>query len=227
MRSPARHVIPVLLLALAATAAPKVSDTHVNEALDAAGDNRTELQRVLDHFARDSDPNKLEAARFLVANMPGHGYIVASLRIKDTEKTVPYDPLAYANFKKSLAALDDLEKQHGELEWARDKKIEDTNTISADFLIQHIDNAFVVWQRTPEKYRVSYDAFLNFVLPYRGSQEPLEDWLSPLMKRYAHAWLKIEKLEEPKKVAGWVSKDLRKGVRFNERRQIGSVSCLT
>jgi len=211
-----RLLLAALLCAAPALAAPSVDKNHVAEALKAAAENRSELQRVLDHYAKDADPRKLTAARFLIANMPGHGFIVTRL-VNDKGETIDYDPLAYANFKESLAALDAIEKQHGTVDFKRDKKIEDVKTMRADYLIRHIDNAFVVWQRCPESVRVSFDAFLNFVLPYRGSQEPVEDWLTPLMKRYAHAWLRLEKLEEAKKVAGWVSKDLRRSVRFNER----------
>ncbi|MHC4957322.1 MAG: transglutaminase-like domain-containing protein [Planctomycetota bacterium] len=211
-----RILIPLLLGALPALAERTIPDAHVEEALEAAGENRAELQRVLDHYAKDADPRKLMAARFLVANMPGHGFILTRL-VNGKGEPVPYDPLAYATFKDAQAALDALEKEHGELEFKRDKKIEDVKTMSADFLIRHIDNAFVVWERCPDTVRVSFDAFLNFVLPYRGSQEPVEDWLTPLMQRYAHAWRRLERLGEKKKVAGWVSKDLRRGVRFNER----------
>lgn len=35
-----------------------------------AGDNQGELEKVLEHYA--GEPMKLEAARFLIENMPGH-----------------------------------------------------------------------------------------------------------------------------------------------------------
>ena len=69
-------MLPTLLAAIL-FAAPTVPDDHVAEALEAAGKNRAELQRVLDHFAGDAP--KLTAARFLIANMPGHGYIITRL----------------------------------------------------------------------------------------------------------------------------------------------------
>ena len=87
---------------------PIVDDKHVVEALQAAGDNAPQLQEVLDHFA--DDVHKRTAARFLIANMPGKGYIVTELRNKKGE-VVPYDPLAYENFKASQAALDELKRR--------------------------------------------------------------------------------------------------------------------
>ena len=46
---------------------------EVIEALELAGRNRSELERVLDHYAAcEADSLKLRAAEFLIANMPGH-----------------------------------------------------------------------------------------------------------------------------------------------------------
>jgi hypothetical protein len=200
------RIIGCLLLATAVFA-----QDYVEEALVAAGKNRGELEEVLAHYK--DKPRKLEAARFLIANMPGHGYVITRLVAADGT-TIPYDPLDYPNFKAALTRLEALEKKHGTIDFKRDGFRADVETITAKFLINHIDNAFVVWERTPEKLRVSFDAFCNFVLPYRGSQEPVEDWLGPLMKRYAHAW---SGKGEPGKIARGISKDLRRSVRFNER----------
>ena len=42
----------------------------LEQALELAGSNRCELEKVLEHYADDS--LKLEAAKFLIRNMPGH-----------------------------------------------------------------------------------------------------------------------------------------------------------
>lgn len=48
-----------------------VSDpTPLEKALDSAGNNRTELEKVLKHYQNDS--LKLRAAEFLIENMPFH-----------------------------------------------------------------------------------------------------------------------------------------------------------
>ena len=46
-------------------------DRRLEQALSFAGDNRTELEKVLIYYR--GDPEKLEAARFLIRNMP-HWY---------------------------------------------------------------------------------------------------------------------------------------------------------
>ena len=51
--------------------------TAVEKALDEAGDNRLELLKVIDHYrnGEERDSLKLEAAMFLIGNMPGHGSV--------------------------------------------------------------------------------------------------------------------------------------------------------
>jgi hypothetical protein len=116
-----------------------------------------------------------------------------------------------------IDAIEALEKKHGELDFKREKKVEDLKTITAGYLIKHIDLSFAAWQRRYASQRVGFRAFLEYVLPYRGSQEPLDDWLDPLLKRYAgkaKAHAGGEKLAELYK---WLTKDVAKRVRFNPR----------
>jgi hypothetical protein len=45
---------------------------EINAVLFQAGDNRSQLEKVLKHYSRNpSDSLKLRAAEFLIANMPG------------------------------------------------------------------------------------------------------------------------------------------------------------
>ena len=221
-------LILVLLVVLAA-ASPllaeegvEIPDARVQAALAEAGANRAELHKVLTHFDAHRDMRRRTAARFLIANMPGHGYITTVLRNQQGD-VVPYDPLAYENFKASQAALDVLEKEHGELEWDREAIKYDIEHMRADFLIGHISAAFDAWLASPEDRRVGFEAFLDFVLPYRGSQEPLHDWLTPLMARYARMEAELPPVEEEdaaaraKRLYRLIGKDVHRRVRFNER----------
>ena len=48
-------------------------DRLLRDALKAAGDNRAELEDVLEHYRTvDNDPQKYAAAKYLIANMPAH-----------------------------------------------------------------------------------------------------------------------------------------------------------
>ena len=49
------------------------ADRHIADTLQLSGDNRGELQKVLEHYRNDT--LKLRAARFLIENMTGcYGY---------------------------------------------------------------------------------------------------------------------------------------------------------
>ncbi|MGV8093923.1 MAG: hypothetical protein AB2L24_18840 [Mangrovibacterium sp.] len=56
---------------LVCSCSPYPSD--VEKALKYAGDNRGQLEQVLEHYSKTpADSLKLRAAQFLIANMPGH-----------------------------------------------------------------------------------------------------------------------------------------------------------
>src|SRR5690606_18651753 len=74
-----RHVGMLLLFVVSLSACSKWSD-ETNRALKLAGENRAELEKVLQHYS-EVDPNsqKLKAAEFLISNMDVHyGYKSAS-----------------------------------------------------------------------------------------------------------------------------------------------------
>ena len=47
-------------------------DSRLDFSLENAGENRDELEKVLEHFEHDPNPLKYEAAKFLIENMPFH-----------------------------------------------------------------------------------------------------------------------------------------------------------
>ncbi len=216
-----RNAVLLALAALLASSAlagevTAVADKHVEEALAQAAGNRAALEKVLSHYRTQGDPQMLTGARFVIANMTDKGYIVTELR-DGKGNPIPFDPLSYTDFNEARAAIEALEKKHGTIDFARDKKILDVETITSAFLIRHIDESFDAWRKTPEKYRVGFDAFLNYVLPYRGSQEPIDDWIQPLRRRYASKARALGTKMELQELYKWLTKDVSKRVRFNPR----------
>ena len=47
-------------------------ESNLEKSLKMAGENRSELEKVLEHFENDPDPLKFEAAKFLIENMAPH-----------------------------------------------------------------------------------------------------------------------------------------------------------
>ena len=164
-------------------------DNRLEYALRFAESNRTELEKVLDHYS--TDPEKLEAARFLIENMPYH-YGYESWQ-QDTIKQI----LADAVKRKSVYGNDLLiiDKKHLD-RWSSyshyyGEKIYDSKIITADYLIENIDLSFEVWKKYPWNKHLSFDDFCEFILPYRIANEPLSNWRK---KYYEHYMPKLDSL---------------------------------
>lgn len=151
----------------------KGNQSKLEYAFESAGENRKELEKVLEHYKDDS--LKLKAAIFLIENMPyyfsykGDG-IEALKRLKEKEVKKAYGTRIYPTAELSAGNL---------------KKEYDVKSIMADYLIENIDLAFMAWeQRAWSKY-ISFDDFCEWVLPYRIKNEPLERWRKVYYEKYA------------------------------------------
>jgi len=155
----------------------------VRAALSEAKFNRVELEKVFRHYEALGDRQKLEAARFLIANMEGRGYVVTAL-YDEKKKEIPFEALSYSGFGEAQKALDELEKKNGKLEFSRKQFIPDLEVIRAQYLIENIDLAFEAWRTKPWAKEINFQAFLEHILPYRGNKEPIEEWRAACLQRY-------------------------------------------
>ena len=158
-----------------------VGSDRLELALEKAGDNRAELEAVLQHYPNGSQ--KHIAACFLIANMAGHNY-TELLFYNPQDELVEFDSLSYENYEAASVAMDALEQERGEVHYAKGEVIEDTQIISSAYLIENIDLAFLGWKTNPWSKDLSFEDFCEYVLPYRGSNEPVESWRSELMDQF-------------------------------------------
>ena len=145
-------------------------DARVGDALAVAGDNRAELQRVLDTFRGDT--LRLAAAKFLIADMPHCASAISPV-------------------------LDSIRHHRGLPDWDTTRQywatrlngtvryVPDIASISADYIIENVNHAVDVWQSRPWSRHYSFDQFCQYVLPYRIADEPLENWRSTFHQRFA------------------------------------------
>ncbi len=151
--------------------------------LNKAKSNYGELTKAIRYFQKDGSQEKLDALYFLIGNMDGHCYV--SYAIYDsTETEVEFDVLAYPDYDTMVAAMDSLEDVTGELHYGRKEKRNDLKCITADYLIENVELAYSVWKHKPWAQHLSFDEFCEYILPYRGSNEPLEEWRKALVNRY-------------------------------------------
>lgn len=192
------------------------NENEISHALKLAGDNAPELQEVLDHYAADDDSLKLRAAEFLIANMEDHCY-VTYMFVDTAGEEVPFDALSFDNYDTLLASCAAIEKERGELDYKRKTRVDDIETITADFLIQQIDYAFRAWHEKPWAKDVSFEDFCEYILPYRGSNEPLESWREIFWDKYTGIDSSMSDPQSPTEAAALINRDVMTWFGFDQR----------
>ena len=172
---------PIICIMVLLSGCSLQTSNKLKSALEHAGTNRVELEKVLNHYR--NDPEKSAAARFLIENMPG----------KYT-KINPYQD----SIKQQL----NIAIQNGQVigkdlfvdaaitaKWNHyppsSHGISDLKHITADFLIENIDLSFLVWKKYPWNRSLSFDDFCAYILPYRIGDEGLSDWRKLFYEKYA------------------------------------------
>ena len=145
-------------------------------ALEESGINRVELEKVLRHYAASPrDSLKLQAAEFLIRNMPGHYTLegeLVNLYHKELAKTSSVSYFTKKMFDLSLKNKEEIIRNSC--------KKEDLFYIKADYFIHHIDNAFLLLRKCPWLQYLPFEDFLEYILPYRLENENLDYWLDSL-----------------------------------------------
>lgn len=168
-------IFPLLLIGVYS-----FTEGNTSHVLSKAGQNKAELQKVLDHYQGDS--LKYQAACFLIANMDAH-YCYASKEINayyDELDSVFRLPVQKEQVYKD-AYLHGSTK-NGDLRENAVKKW-DSQTLTADLLERQIDEAFEMWKK-PWNKDVSFNMFCHYVLPYRITTEPVSDWRKKYVEKY-------------------------------------------
>lgn len=171
-----KYLISITLFSLLFSCSTK--NEALELALQQAGTNRPELEKVLAHYQNDS--LKYQATVFLIKNMPYYEYQV-SPEI-DSIKT-----LLTHIFKKG--DLTEAERQKG-VSWQEETSNvtykQDIKEVKASMLIENIDYAFKVWKEKPWNKNLSFEDFCELILPYRIAEEPLTNWRKQYYQKYNH-----------------------------------------
>ena len=176
----------------------------------------TVLSEVLTHYSNPSDSLKQAATQFLFDNMEGHSYMTFDLA--DTNgAVVDFNVLSFANYDNLVASFDTLEKQHGVLDFKKRDVVDDDSVITAAFLINHIDLAFTAWQNRAWAKDFTFNQFCEYILPYRGSNEPLEKWREYFCTRYDSAFHHMKNPTDPIEAASLINQDLITWFHFDPR----------
>lgn len=159
------------------------SQNHESERLEAAlnlaGNNRQELEKVLRHYADDS--LKYKAAVFLISNMPYHTYYEGT-EIKKMQEL--YQMCSHHLKEEIPLVADSFIRRNGAINVSNLKVQNDITNINSALLIHHIDSAFGAWRHFPWGKNVSFDDFCEYVLPYRVGTEIPTKWRKDIMESW-------------------------------------------
>lgn len=136
-------------------------------ALEFAGENRRELEKVLEYYSDDS--LKYRAAYFLIENMP-RWYAYDRWQLDTLEVLMRKD-------RKGILSKDEKMRWNG-FDYHALNKVYDSKVITSEYLIENIDLAFQEWQKRPWNKSLSFDDFCDLILPYRIGNERLSNWRS-------------------------------------------------
>lgn len=189
---------------------------EVATAIKAAGDNGAELQKVITHYRALSDSLKLEAAYFLIGNMEGHGWATYDL-VDTVGNNVAFDVNLFPTYDSLTTAFATMETEHGVLDFEKNELQPDVENIDADYLIEQIDMAFRAWRERPWAVHLSFDDFCQYVLPYRGSNEPLEEWRTMFFEKYADLADRMTDPTDPVEAASLINDDIMTYFTFDPR----------
>lgn len=146
-------------------------DDPAKQALRMADKNRIELQKVLDHYQQLNNKEKYHAACFLIENMPFHSWETGFRQFDAAFDSIAKVPMINERREIFEQLLDSIAKIPSTDFVGVTRDIE---TLDANYLIENIDLAFEAWHRYPVEKRANFDTFCNFILPYRNSDEPIE-----------------------------------------------------
>ncbi len=197
----------------------KNGDPALNEALRFAGNNKSELQKVLDHYSKPADSLKLRAARFLIVNMPyQYGYYGKGIDTFSAMFAI-IDTLSYVREtltnEDKLQICDSFVTRHGWPIEGNADKLYDSKIISANYLINNIDVAFKAWKHAPWGKKVSFEDFCEYILPYRTRKERAETWRPWFYRKYARLAASCWKPEDAKEVFYHMNWHLNTSTSFN------------
>ncbi len=174
---------PVLIIVLFFISCSEPPDT-VKDIIRHSGQNRKELQKVIDHYKGTHERKKLKAAYFIIENLPYHESYYDK-RFQYFDKI--FEQLDTINKARANQIWDSLEKVYGVFNTYNINSVSDLYVIKADYLIENIDLAFEVWKKNPWGLKLSEEMFYEYILPYRTQDEHLTRWREGLIQQFS--WL--------------------------------------
>ena len=152
----------------------------IDNAMEMAGKNSTEIEIVLKHFEHNPNPLKYEAAQFLIENMPYHIAFYGDMAEK-YQNAYAIMAMNAHDFRDSV-----LEQETSTLDPSLLRTVSEIRIIKADYLIKVINNACDTWEKVNWNKDYDESLFFNYVLPYRLYNETGSDWHETIKQYFSY-----------------------------------------
>lgn len=180
----------------------------VHHTLDQAGAHKSELVRALSYYDQEKDSLKRKAMLFLIEHMYAHhsyhndqmDLINRAFSVVDTILTRQTNTgmSRYVDFSLFSSVIDSISREKGrtrkgelEIQW-------DSQTVTANFLIQNVEFAYRAWKTNPWARNIDFNTFCEYVLPYRLENEHIESWRPQFYNEYSRKAGKFRNITDVK-----------------------------
>ncbi|RED94928.1 hypothetical protein C7460_11940 [Marinoscillum furvescens DSM 4134] len=162
----------------------------IEYALSISDGNKGEILKFLNY---SEDTLFQESAHYLVANMPGKGSLAGLEGYQPAWDSLYYYRTVGNDGSKAIRKFNETISFLRNSGYVTESFNYDLNSVSADFLINNTKQALSSWSRIPEKYRLNFEDFCEYVLPYRvNDEEIVGDHRSYLNNKFEWVYDRLE-----------------------------------
>ena len=190
-----------ILIVIMLAACTGAEDRLLKNAFQTAGKNKNELKKVFSHYLeRKEDSLKLQAARFLIANMPLY-YAVEHTNTEDVFKAIERLKSVQSEITaEERAGMCDSLLNVNQNPGNSVNFLPDHKHIKAGYLIHNIDYAFKAWNENRYLKDCSFEHFCEYVLPYKVRNEAPDYWRPILLQEMKNLYKSDSSLKDVKKL---------------------------
>ena len=154
----------------------------LEDALSLAGQNRDELESLVNYYDSIGDERKHKAAEFLITNMVG----LYSAEGDELERYYhDLDSVYEACDSNYMNIYVYYRKNLKNYKWRELTRSYDLENIDTAFLRDNIERAIAVYDTSMYAKGLSFDDFCEMILPYRNNNELLEYWRKDYVESYS------------------------------------------
>ncbi|MGJ1433734.1 hypothetical protein ACR79M_19295 [Sphingobacterium spiritivorum] len=140
---------------------------------------RINWQKLYKEYANPKDSLKLLSLQFLKENITDLKSETITFYKQENNNQINLD---FRKFKNDTVFLDFLDSKKVTY---KTHDIPDITFLSTNDIRNTIENAFKVWNQYPWSKNVSFDNFLNYLLPYKVLDEQPDNWHQALRQRFS------------------------------------------